>query len=70
MQTERRRLFRAAVAILGYSMSQAAERVGCTPNHLLLVLDGLRSPSARLDTAITALLQQAKAALLAALETI
>lgn len=69
-RSQRRRLFSAAVAILGSSMSEAAARVGCTPTHLLLVLDGTRVPSARLDAAITALLRQAKPELLAALKEI
>lgn len=69
-RTERRRLFSAAVAILGYSMGEAAARVGCTPNHLLLVLDGVRTPSTRLDAEIRAILRDAKPELLAALEKV
>lgn len=64
VRTQRRRLFDACLAILGYSHREAAERVGCTYNHLILVLDGERIPSTRLEAAITALMRDAKPLLL------
>lgn len=67
--TERHILFRTA-AVLGLSMAEAAQRIGCSYNHLILVLDGVRKPSARLDAEITKLLRAAKPRLLAALSTL
>lgn len=68
--TERRRLFSASVSMLGWSMGDAAQRVGCTYNHLLLVLDGVRRPSARLNTAINDVIREAKPMLLASLANV
>lgn len=68
--SERHIIFRAAAAILGMSMAEAAARVGCTYNHLVLVLDGTRKPSARLDTQITGLVHEARPRLVAALSVI
>lgn len=42
--------------------------MGCTYNHLVLVLDGARKPSVRLDAEILALLSEAKPGLLEALD--
>lgn len=53
--------------MLGPSMADAACRVGCTYNHLVLVLDGARTPSTRLDAAINNLIREAKPIILAAL---
>lgn len=70
MTSERHILFRAAAAMLGLSMTDAARRVASTSNHLVLVLDGARKPSARLDAQITRLLQEAKPRLIALLDEI
>lgn len=68
MRTEHRRLVQAAAAILGYSAHGTAERLGCSYNHLLLVLNGDRNPSERLARQIAALIEEATPELLGALE--
>lgn len=70
MISDRRRVFRAATAILGYSTIDVAARLGCSHTHLTLVLDGARKPSARLEKEIQALLREAKPVLLAALDQV
>jgi hypothetical protein len=61
----RRRSFAAAVAVLDLTLGQAAEHLGVSYNHLMLVLDGVRTGSARLETGIRAVFDEAKPALLA-----
>ena len=51
---------RTAAALLGLSTAGAAQRVGCSYNYPVLVLDGVRKPSALLDAQITERLLQAK----------
>jgi hypothetical protein len=42
------------------TLGQAAKQLGITYNHLVLVLDGRRTGSARLETGIRAILDDAK----------
>jgi hypothetical protein len=59
----RRLLFKASVTVLGKSMYGAAEELGVTYNHLVLVLDGDRIGSERLEAGINKLLVSAQATL-------
>ena len=51
---ERKALFKAAVTLQELTMAEAAERLGVSYNHLMLVLRGDRVGSARLERAIAA----------------
>jgi hypothetical protein len=61
--SSRRLLFKASVTVLGQSMYGAARELGVSYNHLVLVLDGKRVGSARLDAAIDSVLDAARAPL-------
>lgn len=56
----RRQAFAAAVAALGTSLAEVAQRLGVSYNHLALVLDGTRRGGARLETGIREVLDEAK----------
>lgn len=62
--SRRRIAFRACAAMLGYSLYEVAARCGVTYNHLMLVLDGVRQPSARLAAAINDVLREGRPILL------
>jgi len=49
---ERKALFKAAVTLRELTMAQAAEELGVSYNHLILVLRGDRVGSARLERQI------------------
>jgi len=53
---ERRAAFRAAVTLKQTTMARAASSLGVSYNHLLLVLDGRRKPSQRLQHAVATFL--------------
>lgn len=53
---ERRAAFRAAVTLKQTTMAKAASSLGVSYNHLLLVLDGRRQASRRLQHAVATFL--------------
>lgn len=64
----RRTLFAISVTALGLSLGDAATRLGVSYYHLMLVLDGHRSGSARLKSGISTIIQDAQPILFAALQ--
>lgn len=63
----RRALCRACADVLGLRMQDVAVQCGVTYNHLILVLDGERRGSARLEAALRGMMLAAKPLLLDAL---
>jgi hypothetical protein len=66
---ERRALFKAAVTLHQITMAQAAQRLGVSYNHLMLVLAGERVGSRRLQERIAAFVDRPRDQLFASPHT-